>query len=192
MKVLAFNGSARKNGNTSILINHVFQELEKEGVETELVRLTRKNIHGCIGCYKCHENRDRRCAVNDDQANEFIEKIEGADGVILGSPVYFADITPEMKALIDRAGFVCLANGREMYKNKLGAAIVAVRRSGGISSLDSMNHFFLATQMIIVGRGFGLGRDIGQVEKDDEGIAMVKTLGQRMAWLLKVLQKAEK
>ena len=187
MKVIAFNGSPRKDGNTTLLINHVFHELEKEGVETELVQLSGKKIHGCIACYKCFENKDRRCAVKDDVANECIEKMVKAEGIILGSPVYFADVTAEMKALMDRAGFVSMANGG-MYKNKVGATVVAVRRSGAIHTLDSMNHFFLAGQMIVIGRGVGVGRDKGDVEKDEEGLLAVKTLGQRMAWLLKKLQ----
>jgi multimeric flavodoxin WrbA len=184
MKVLAFNCSPRKDGNTAILINHVFRELEQEGLETELVQLSGKKIHGCIACNKCFKNKDQRCSVNDDFANECIEKMIKADGIILGSPVYFADVTSEMKALIDRAGYASLANGG-LYKNKVGASIVALRRTGGINTLDSMDHFFLAMQMIIVGRGIGIGRNIGEVEKDEEGIRMVKTLGQRMAWLIK-------
>ncbi len=186
MKVVAFNGSPRKDGNTTILINHIFHELEKEGLETELVQLAGRKIHGCAACYKCFENKDQRCAVKDDLANECIEKMIKAEGIILGSPVYFADVTAEMKALIDRAGFVSMANGG-MYRNKIGAAVVALRRSGAIHTLDSMNHFFLAGQMVIVGRGFGVGRDKGEVEKDEEGIQLVKALGQRMAWLLKKL-----
>jgi multimeric flavodoxin WrbA len=186
MKVVAFNGSPRKDGNTTILINHVFHELEKEGIGTELVQLSRKEIHGCIACYKCFENKDQHCAVKDDIANECIEKMIKAEGIILGSPVYFADVTAEMKALIDRAGFVSLANGG-MYRNKVGAAVAAVRRSGAVHTLDGMNHFFLAAQMILVGRGMGIGREKGEVEKDEEGMQTVKALGQRMAWLLKKL-----
>ena len=187
MKVAAFNGSPRKDGNTTILINRVFRELEKEGVETELAQLSGKKIRGCIACYKFFENKDRRCAVKDDAANECIEKMVKAEGIILGSPVYFADVTAEMKALMDRAGFVSMANDG-MYKNKVGATVVAVRRSGAIHTLDSMNHFFLAGQMIVIGRGIGVGRDKGEVEKDEEGMLAVEALGQRMAWLLKKLQ----
>ena len=186
MKVVAFNGSPRKDGNTTILINHVFRELEREGVETELVQLSGREIRGCIACYKCFENKDQRCAVKDDIANECIEKMIGAEGILLGSPVYFTDVTAEMKALIDRAGFVSRANGG-MYKNKVSAAVVALRRSGSMHTLDTMNHFFLAGEMIIVGRGIGIGRDKGEVEKDEEGMQAVKALGQRMAWLLKKL-----
>ena len=184
MKIVAFNGSPRKDGNTAILINRIFRELEREGMETELVQFAGKKIHGCIACYKCFENKDGRCSVRDDSANDCIEKMVRADGIILGSPVYFADVTAEMKALIDRAGFVSLANNG-LYRNKVGASVVALRRTGGIHTLDSLNHFFLAGQMIIVGRGIGIGRNIGEVEKDEEGMQMVTALGQRMAWLLK-------
>ena len=183
MKVVGFNGSPRKDGNTSILIKRVFNELEKQGIATELVQLSDKEIRGCIACYKCTQNKDQRCAVISDAANEHIEKMLAADGILLGSPVYFNDVTPEMKALIDRAGFVSRANGR-MFKNKVGAAVVALRRAGAIHSLDTMDHFFLSGEMIIVGRAIGMGMDKGEVEKDEEGMNLVKSLGQRMGWLL--------
>jgi multimeric flavodoxin WrbA len=184
MKVVAFNGSPRKDGNTTILIKRVFNELEKEGIGTELVQLSEKEIRGCIACYKCIENKDQRCAVKNDAANEYIEKMLGAEGIILGSPVYFNDVTSEMKALIDRTGYVARAN-RRMFRNKVGAAVAAVRRSGAVHTIDSMNHFFLSGEMILVGRAIGMGREKGEVEKDEEGLRLVKTLGQRMAWLLK-------
>jgi len=186
MKVVGFNGSPRKDGNTGILIQKVFRELEKEGIETELVQLSHKKIHGCIACYKCVENKDQRCAVNDDSANEYIEKITQAQGVVTGSPVYFMDVTPEMKALIDRAGFVSRSNGG-MYKNKVGALVAAARRTGAMHTLDTMSHFFMSMEMITVGRAIGVGRDKGDVEKDEEGLMLANALGQRMAWLLKKL-----
>jgi len=186
MKVIGFNGSPRKDGNTSILFNHVFRELEKEGIETELVQLSAKKIHGCIACYKCFENKDQQCAVKDDAANEYIKMLTNAQGIILGSPVYFIDVTPEMKALIDRSGFVSRANGG-MYRNKVGAVLAAFRRSGAMHAIDTMNHFLLSQEVFIVGRAIGVGRDKGEVEKDEEGMQSVKTLGQRMAWLLKKL-----
>ncbi len=187
MKVLGFNGSPRKNGNTFLLIQHVFNELEKEGIETEMVQLSAKEIRGCTGCEKCGQNKDRRCAVTNDAANEYIEKMAGADGIVLGSPVYFIDVTPEMKALIDRAGFVSRSNGG-IYRNKVGAAVAALRRSGGMHAVDSMNHFFLSQEIFIVGRAIAFGKDKGEVEKDGEGIRLTKSIGQRMAWLLKKLK----
>jgi len=184
MKVVGFNGSPRKDGNTSILINHVFNELAKQGVETELVQLAEKELRGCIACYKCEENKDRQCAVKTDAANEYIEKMLAAEGIILGSPVYFNDVTTEMKALIDRTGFVSRANGR-MFKNKVGAAVAAVRRAGAVHTLDTMAHFFLSGEMIIVGRCIGMGMEKGEVEKDEEGMHLAQSLGKRMAWLLR-------
>lgn len=188
MKVVGFNGSPRKDGNTSILINYAFRELEKEGVETELVQLSGSGIHGCIACYECFANKDQRCAVKNDPANEYIEKMLGADGIILGSPTYFYDVTAEMKALIDRAGFVSIANG-DMFKDKVGAAVVIMRRSGAVHALDTINHFLLGRKMIVPGMGLGVGREKGDVEKDKEGLQAVKSLGQRMAQILKKLNQ---
>jgi multimeric flavodoxin WrbA len=142
-KGVAFNGSPRKDGNTTIVTQHVFPELEKEGIETELVRLSEKEMHGCMSCYKCFENNNQRCAVKTDAANEYIEKLIKAQGIVLGSPVYFSDVTAEMKALIDRVGFVSIANGG-MYKNKVGAAVIAARRMGAIHTLDTMSHFLMS------------------------------------------------
>ena len=187
MKVIAFNGSARKDGNTANLINHVLGELEKEGIETELFQLTGKKIQGCVACYKCFDNKDQRCSVKDDVLNECIEKMMEADGIILGSPTYFADLSAEMKALIERSGFVAKANGN-MFKRKVGAAVVAVRRAGSIHAFDSINHLFFISEMIVPGSSYwnmGLGLEKGDVEKDEEGIQTMKTLGENMAWVLK-------
>ena len=187
MRVIAFNGSARKDGNTAILINHVFRELENEGIDTQLIQLSGSRIHGCIACMKCYENKDRRCSVKDDIVNDCIEKMLEADGIILGSPTYFANVSTEMKALIDRAGMVSRANN-DMLARKVGAAVVAVRRAGAIHVFNSINHFFFIGQMIVPGSSYwnlGMGRQKGEVEKDDEGIQTMKNLGRNMAWLLK-------
>lgn len=187
MKVIAFNGSARKQGNTAILIKHVFSELEKEGIETELIELAGKKIQGCTACYKCFDNKDQKCAVKNDIVNVCIEKMVEADGIILGSPTYFADITSEMKALIERSGFTSMANGL-MFKRKVGAAVIAVRRGGAIHAFDTINHFFHINQMIVPGSSYwnvGIGREIGDVDKDKEGIRNMQNLGENIAWLLK-------
>jgi len=189
MKVVAFNGSPRKEGNTAALIKHVLAELEKEGIETEVVQVGGKRIHGCTACGKCYEKMDKKCVIDKDIVNECIEKMLEADGIILASPTYFADLTPELKALIDRAGFVAKANN-EMFRHKVGAAVVAVRRAGSIHVFDSINHFFTISQMIIPGSSYwnmGIGLAEGDVEKDEEGIQTMQTLGQNMAWLLKKL-----
>jgi multimeric flavodoxin WrbA len=186
MKVVAFNGSARKNGNTVTLINGVLEELKKTGIETELFQLAGKKIRGCKACYQCFKNKDNRCAVDDDVLNECVEKMVDADGIILGSPVYFSDVTTEMKALMDRAGLVAIANGG-IYKRKVGAAVVVARRAGTIHTFDSLNHFFFINQMIVPGSSYwnvGFGREKGEVEKDEEGLRTMATLGENMAWLL--------
>jgi len=187
MKVVAINGSARKDGNTAILIRQVFAELEKEGIETELVQLAGHNIQGCGACRKCFTSKDKRCAITDDIANDCISKMVEADGIILGSPTYFADCTAQMKALIERAGMVSMAND-SMLKRKIGAAVVAVRRGGAIHTFDSINHLFTISQMIIVGSSYwnvGIGREKGEVENDEEGRRTMSNLGKNMAWLLK-------
>ncbi len=187
MKVVAFNGSARKNGNTAILTNLVLRELEKEGIETEIVQLAGKKIHGCIACMKCFENKDQRCSVTNDVLNSCVEKMIEADGIILGSPTYFANVSTELKALIDRSGMTGLANDR-MFKRKVGAAVVAVRRGGATHVFNSINHFFFIEEMIVPGSVYwnmGFGLDKGEVEKDEEGINTMKVLGENMAWLLK-------
>jgi len=189
MKVTAFNGSPRTEGNTSILINHVFKALNNEDIETELVQIGGKLVHGCIACYQCFSRKDQRCAVGDDCINSCIQKMLESDGIIIGSPTYFAALTPETKALIDRCGMVSRANG-DMLKRKAGAAIVAVRRGGAINVFDTINHFFTIGQMIIPGSNYwniGSGRNIGDVEQDEEGITTMKVLGENMAWLLKKL-----
>ncbi|MHC4582049.1 MAG: flavodoxin family protein [Planctomycetota bacterium] len=190
MKVIAFNGSARKDGNTAILIKQVLAELEKQDIETEMIQLSGQRIRGCIACYKCFDNKDRKCNLKDDIVNDCIEKMLQADGIILASPTYFADVSSELKALIDRAGLVAKANG-DIFRRKVGAAIVAVRRGGSIHVFDSINHFFLISQIIIPGSSYwnmGFGLEIGDVEKDEEGLQTMKTLGQNMAWLLNKLQ----
>ena len=187
MKVVAFNGSARKDGNTAILVRQVLAELEAEGIETELVQLAGQTIRGCTACGKCRENKNQRCVIAGDIVNDCIAKMIEADGIILASPTYFADITAETKALIDRAGYVSRSNG-DMFKRKVGAAVVAVRRAGSVHAFDSINHFFLIGQMIVPGSiywNMALGRAAGDVNQDEEGLKTMQTLGQNMAWLLK-------
>ncbi len=191
MKAIAFNGSGRKSkdGNTAILINYVLKELEKEGIETEQFPLAGKKIRGCIACYKCAENKDQRCSYNNDILNDCIEKMLDADAIILGSPVYFSNVSAEIKALIDRAGMVAKQNG-DMFRRKVGAAVAAVRRAGSIYTINSINHFFFINQMCVPGSSYwnlGIGYEPGSVEKDEEGIHTMKILGQNMAWMMKKL-----
>jgi multimeric flavodoxin WrbA len=187
MKVVAFNGSARKDGNTAILLNTVLEELNKEGVGTELVQLAGKSLQGCIACYKCFENKNQKCAVEKDEMNTHIGKMIEADGILLGSPTYFSDVSANMKALIERCGMVARANG-DMLRRKAGAGVVAVRRAGATHVLSSLNYFFLIGQMIIPGSSYwnlGIGREPGEVKDDNEGMRTMVDLGKNMAWLMK-------
>lgn len=186
MKVVAFSGSARKGGNTAQLLSLVLEELASQGVETELVELAGQKVPGCIACYKCFERKDGRCAVDNDIINEAIAKMAAADGILLGSPTYFADVSASMKALIERCGMVSRANG-DMYRRKVGASVVAVRRAGAAHVFSSLNYFFLIGQMILVGSSYwniGVGRQPGEVMDDEEGVKTMRDLGHNMAWLL--------
>ena len=191
MKVIAFNGSARKDGNTAILLRHVMCELEKEGIETEMIQLSGSKIHGCLACRECSSRKDGRCSQKDDMGNEYIARMAEADGILLGSPTYVTDVSPEIKALIDRACLVARANNG-MLRRKVGAAVVAVRRAGAIHAFDTLNHFFLISEMIVPGSSYwnvAIGRDIGDVERDAEGIETMRVLGRNMAWLIKLVDK---
>ena len=187
MKVVGFNGSPRKKGNTQILLTKVFAELEQEGIETELIQLGGKKIKGCSSCYKCFQNLDKRCSMDNDVLNGYLEKMLEADGILLGSPVYFSNMTAELKALIDRAGLVGTANGG-LFKHKVGAAVVAARRAGAVTTFDAINHFFLYGQMFVPGSSYWnvvIGLNPGDVEGDAEGMGILKNLGVNMAYLMK-------
>lgn len=186
MRVVAFNGSMRERGNTEILLRTVLAELEEEGISTELIPLAGQTLSGCRACYRCHENKDGRCVIAGDAVNDYIAKMRDADGIILGSPTYFSDITAVMKALVERAGMVSRGAGG-LFARKAGAGVVAVRRAGAMHAFTSLNLFFLISQMIVVGSSYwniGIGRQPGDVEKDAEGIQTMKNLGRNMAWLL--------
>jgi multimeric flavodoxin WrbA len=189
LKVVAFNGSARKDGNTALLIRRVFSVLESEGIETELIQLAGEQIHGCMACGTCRKVKNKECKIVNDNVNAYIKKMVEADGIILGSPTYFSMMSPELKALIDRAGYVARAND-DLFKRKVGVAVVAVRRAGGIPTFDAINHFFLISQMIVPGSSYwnvGVGSGKGDVEKDEEGMKTMDDLGKNMAWLIKKL-----
>src|ERR1035437_4784420 len=172
MKVIAFNGSPRKGGNTQLMIEEVFKVLESENIETELFQLGGKLVHGCTACMKCREIQNRRCHIKNDVLNLAIEKMLEADAIILGSPVYFGDVSTEIKALIDVAGYVTRANGH-LLARKVGAGVVAVRRAGMLHTFDTINNFFLINQMVVPGSTYwniGFGREKGDVLNDEEGM----------------------
>lgn len=190
MKVIAFCGSARKEGNTSLLLNAVLEPLAQAGAETELLELAGNEIRGCMACYVCYMEKNGACVLTKDMVNESIAKMAAADAIILGSPTYFGDVSSEMKALIDRSSMVSKANG-DIFRRKIGASVVAVGRAGAIHTFDTMNHFFLIGQMIIVGSNYwniGIGPEKGEVVDDEEGMKTMHQLGENMAWLLKKIK----
>ena len=186
MKVIAFNGSPRTQGNTRILIDTVLTELKKQNIDTEVIQIGGKEIRGCLACGKCVKNKDQRCANTSDELNDWLAKCLEADGILLGSPTYFADVSTEMKALIDRVGFVSRVNGN-LLKRKVGAGVVAQRRGGSTHVFDTMNHLFTISEMIIPGSdywNFGCGLKEGDVRDDKEGMNTMRILGENMGWLL--------
>ncbi len=188
MKVLAVNSSPRHNGNTSLLIKEVLQELEKERIQTEIKNIGGKNFFGCKACMWCGgAGKGQNRCITDDGMNEIIELMIKADGIILASPTYFGDITPELKCLIDRAGYVTRKNGG-LLDRKVGAGVISVRRAAGMHAFQTINSFFLINSLIVPGSSYwniGIGREIGEVLKDEEGIMTMRNLGKNMAWLLK-------
>jgi multimeric flavodoxin WrbA len=186
MKVTAFNGSPRPNGNTGLLLRKVLEPIAAAGIQTELVQVGGTNIHGCRACGACAKLKNRRCGCADDALNSFLEKMDASDGIVIGSPSYFCDVTAETKALIDRAGYVAAYNGR-MFARKIGAGVAAHRRSGGVHVMESLNRMFLMNRMIVPGStywNFGVGREQGEVANDKEALANMQDLGETIVWLL--------
>lgn len=193
MKVLAINSSARKDGNTAILINRVFEELKKEGIETEMVQLSGTVIEPCKACWAC--GGEENCAHRKDGFHEIFDKMKEADGIILGSPVYMANMSSNMQAFLERASVVTDMNrDTGLFRHKVGAAVTAARRGGAVNALDAMNHFFLLQEMYVVGSCYwpmAYGQMPGDVENDGEGLNTMTVLGKNMAYLLKALGKEE-
>ncbi len=189
MKVVGINGSPRQDGNTALLLKTVFAELNDRGIETELIQLAGRPLAGCTACYACLAQKNARCVIDDDFFNDCFAQMIAAEGIILGSPVYAAGATAQIKALIDRASMVLAAN-KGLFKHKVGAAVVAARRGGAVGAFDTLTHFLHSKDMYLVGSTYwnmAYGRNIGEVTDDAEGIANMRNLGENMAWLLKKL-----
>ncbi len=188
MFALAINGSPRKDGNTYLMLQEVLKPLQDAGWDANIMHVG--NIHGCRACYGCRKQMNQRCVFDKDGFNALFEHMVRADAIILGSPTYYTDVTAEMKALIDRAGFVAGANNR-LFQGKIGAAVVVARRGGSIHAFDSMNHMFHISRMILPGSTYwniGYGRDKGDVLNDTEGLANMNHLGRMINWLGTALQ----
>jgi multimeric flavodoxin WrbA len=189
MRALAITGSARRGGNTAALLNRALEGLEKEGFETGLVELGGKILRGCTACRSCYANKNKKCVIETDELNNILGKMIEADVILIGSPTYFADVSAETKALIDRAGYVSRANG-DLFTRKLGAAVIMMRRAGAIHAFDTINHFFLISGMMVAGSSYwniGIGREIGDAAGDEEGLKTMDTLASNLAWAAKRL-----
>lgn len=193
MKIVAFNGSPRKQGNTFHAIKIVSNELEKQGIEVEIIHVGNSVIRGCIACGKCGENQDERCVLPDDGVNEWMQKIKEADGIILGSPVYYSAIAGNMKGFLDRVFYISNVNGG-MFRHKVGAAVVAVRRSGGIPTFNQLNNYINYSEMLVPTSNYWNvihGRLPGEALEDEEGVQIMRVLGKNMAWLLKLVENGK-
>lgn len=192
MNVVAVSGSARRGGNTALALEAVLSPLGEAGHTCELIEIGAREIRGCTACGRCRELLDERCHGRDDLGNEIMAKMFAADAIVLGSPTYFADVSAEMKALIDRAGYVGRSQAH-LLSRKPGAGVVAVRRGGAIHALDTLNHFFLISDMILVGSSYwniAIGREKGDVAEDKEGMRTMLRVGENLAWLLDRLERS--
>lgn len=192
MKVVAFNGSPRKEGNTYYALKLVAAELEKEGIEVEIINVGGKNIRGCTACGACIRNKNEKCILEGDEVNEWIQKMKNADGIILGSPVYYSAIAGTMKCFLDRAFYV--AGKSDLLRQKVGAAVVAVRRSGGIPTFNQLCNYLNYCEMIMPSSNYWNvihGAAPGEAAEDEEGKQIMRVLGKNMAWALKLVENGK-
>jgi multimeric flavodoxin WrbA len=190
-KVIAFNGSPHRDGNTYHLIRHALEEIKKAGIGTEIIQIGGEKVHPCTVCGECLLNLDRQCVLDGDIVNDCIMKMIDADAIIIGTPTYFAGVTPEIKAFMDRAFFISKMNG-DFFRQKLGAAVAVDRRSGAVCAVDTINHYFTISGMFCAGSSYwnnAKGFMPGEVESDKEGIATMKNLGENIAWFIKTTHK---
>ncbi len=193
MKTLAFNGSPNKEGNTFHAIKMVTDELEKEGIETEIIHVGNKAIRGCTACAQCRENMNEKCVLPGDEVNEWLQRMKQADGIILGSPVHYAAMGGTMKSFLDRAFYVAGANGG-LLRHKVGAAVVAVRRSGGLPTFNQLNNFLNYSEMLMPTSNYWNiihGTSPGEAPQDAEGVQIMRVLGKNMAWLMKLVENGK-
>lgn len=193
MRVVAFNGSPNKEGNTWHALKMVSVELERDGIETEIVHVGNKVIRGCTACAMCMKNKNEQCVLPGDEVNEWLQKMNQADGILLGSPVHYAAMAGTMKSFLDRAFYVSSVNNG-MLRHKVGASVVAVRRSGGLPTFDQLNNFLMYSEMLIPTSNYWNvihGTRPGEVTQDPEGEQIMRVLGKNMAWLLKLVENGK-
>jgi multimeric flavodoxin WrbA len=193
MKVIAVNGSPRKEGNTYHALMGVGKQLEESGIDFQILQIGNQAIRGCMACGACAKNRDEKCSITTDSVNESIQFMKQADALILASPVYFAGIAGTMKSFLDRAFMVAGCNGG-LFRQKVAASVVAVRRTGGSSTFDSLNHYLNYSEMILATSNYWNithGRAPGEALQDAEGVQIMDVLGRNMAWLMKMREQTQ-
>ncbi|MCQ2437652.1 MAG: flavodoxin family protein [Clostridia bacterium] len=185
MKVVAFNGSPRNGGNTEICLKLIGEELAKQGIELEIIKVGAL-AKPCVACYNCLDTGSGHC-IQKDQVNEWIDKMVEADGIILASPVYYGGIAGGMKCFLDRA---FLAAGNKLH-HKVGAAVVTLRRSGGLETYQQLNAYMNTMEMVMATSDYwqaAHGLNPGEVMSDTEGVEVMQKLGRNIAWLVKLIE----
>jgi multimeric flavodoxin WrbA len=191
MKVVAINGSPKKEGNTYHALKLVADELEKEGIDVEIIHVGGQVISGCTGCGYCARTKNERCIIESDDVNTWIQAMKAADGIILGSPVHFSAIGGTMKSFLDRVFYVASSG---LFRHKVGASVVAVRRSGGVPTFNQLNNYINYSEMVMPSTNYWNvihGARPGEVLKDEEGVQIMRVLGKNMAWLMKLIENGE-
>ncbi len=190
MKTVAFNGSPNAKGNTFHALQMVAEELEKEGIATEIIHVGNKAVRGCLACGQCVKKKNEQCIQADDPVNEWIQLMKEADGILIGSPVHFSAIGGTMKSFLDRAFYVTGVNNA-MLRHKVGASVVAVRRSGGLPTFNQLNNFLSYSEMLLPSANYWNvihGTRPGEATQDEEGKQIMRMLGKNMAWLMKLVE----
>lgn len=190
MKIIAFNGSPHKQGNTAGALEIAKKYFEANSVDFEIIQVGSNPIAGCTGCGWCFRNKNSQCVLGDEIINSSVEKIKSADGIILASPVHYSGIAGNMKSFLDRLYYVCGANGGLM-RRKVGASIVAVRRSGGVATFDQLNHYHTISESVIASSNYWNvihGTAPGEITEDLEGIQTIEILCENILWLLKSIE----
>ena len=187
MKVIAINGSPRTNGNTSMALRAMTDELERQGIETETIQIGKQSIHGCIACGHCFKSEGNKCVFTDDLVNETAQKMRDADGFILGCPTYYAGIPGTMKSFLDRVFYT----SSRYFRLKVATSCAVVRRAGGVDVVHQLNNYLNLAQTVIPPSQYwtiAYGRDKGEVEGDGEGMQTLVKNARCMAWLLKLIE----
>ena len=188
MKIVAINGSPRKKGNTAFALDLLCREFRNAGFDAEIIHVGNKQIHGCIACNKCIENKNEQCIIHTDEVNEWLRILKDADAILLGSPVYFAGIAGSMKCFLDRAFYVASANGG-WFDGKVGASVVSLRRGGASAAFDGLNHYLLMSNMIVPASSYWNmvhGFQPGKAVSDGEGLQILENLAQNIIWILRM------